>query len=177
VNPRLLDVPLVGLYPITVEQANDALILWQHKLGPVHRPFRQEAFGLELDGRLVAVAISASIVGGPVAGLDRQEVVELARLSASERWACRVMLRLWREACAPRWACWPVKAAVSYSKNSMHSGDLYRFDGWQKVRTDCGGTGGGTWTRKRDKGEAVVGAKTLWVWRYEPARPEAGEER
>lgn len=164
---RLLDVPIVGIHPIDMWNANRLLVEWGHKLGPCERPFRQEAYALEVDARPVAVAVSASIVNGPVAGYDRQQVVELARLGASERWANRVMLRLWRECCAPRWACWPVLAAVSYSVNAMHSGDLYRFDGWEKVRDDAGGSrGGGTWTRKRDANEPVVGKKSLWVWRY-----------
>jgi hypothetical protein len=166
--PRLLDVPISGLYPITLGEANDFLIKVEHDLGPVHRPFRSEAFGLELDDRLIAVAVSASIVHGPVAGYERQEVVELARLGWTERWVGRIMLRYWREVCGPRWANWPVKAAVSYS-NRRHTGDLYRFDGWRKVRDDAGSSGGGAWSRKRYATEAAFGKKTLWCWRYEEA--------
>jgi len=62
-----------------------------------------------------------------------------------------------------------VKAAVSYSHNTMHRGDLYRFDGWEKVKDDCGSSGGGTWGRKRQNTEAVYGRKSLWVYRYEGA--------
>ena len=65
---RLLESPLVGLYPLEVEAANAFLERTGHRLGPCHRPFRQEAFGLELCGDVIAVAISASIVNGPVAG-------------------------------------------------------------------------------------------------------------
>lgn len=166
VQERLLDVPLSGVYPIPVREANDLLVRWEHRLGPCHRPFRQEAYALEVDGRPVAVAISASIVNGPVAGYRREQVVELARLGAGAPWACRVMLRLWREVCAPRWGSWPVEAAVSYSHNAMHPGNLYRFDGWEKVRDDAGSAGGGTWGRSRKNTEAVYGRKTLWVWRY-----------
>jgi len=157
---------MAGLYPTTVAEANAFLERIGHRLGPVHRPFRQEAYALEVDGEAVAIAVSASIVNGPVAGYGRDEVVELARLGATERWANRVMLRLWREACAPRWASWPVRAAVSYSHNAMHRGDLYRFDGWEKVRDDAGSSGGGTWGRTRKNTDAVYGRKTLWVWRY-----------
>lgn len=163
---RLFDVPIVGVFPITVADANTLLVEWGHKLGACNRPFHQEAFALEVQGRPVAVAVSASIVNGPVGGYERNETVELARQAACEPWANRLMIRLWRETCAPLWPCWPVKAAVSYSKNSMHSGDLYRFDGWEKVRTDAGSRGGGGWSRERYAGEAALGPKTLWLWRY-----------
>jgi len=163
---RLLEMPIAGVYPIEVDEANARLVGWEHKLGPCNRPFRQEAYGLEVGGDLVAVAISASIVNGPVAGYQRGQVVELARLGAANRWANRVMLRLWRETCAQLWDCWPVEAAVSYSHNALHGGDLYRFDGWERVRTDAGSSGGGLWSRKREQGDAVYGKKTLWVWRY-----------
>lgn len=172
--PRLLTVPLVGLHPVTLEEANALLVRFGHRLGPVERPFRSECFVLELDGEAVSVAVSASAVSDTIVGeIDgqpieyrRDEVVELARLASSEPWANRVMIRLWREACAPRWTCWPVRAAVSYSKNAMHRGDLYRFDGWTRIRTDAGSSGGGAWSRKRYASDAVHGSKSLWVWRY-----------
>jgi len=153
-----------------VADANHFLTAVGHRLGVCNRPFRQEGYGLELDGRLVAVAISASIVNGPVAGFERQEVVELARLAAAEPWANRVMLRLWREVCAQKWKSWPVKAAISYSHNAMHRGDIYRFDGWERVRDDCGTSGGGGgWSRPRYATQVVAGSKTLWVWRFSDA--------
>lgn len=166
---RLLDVPAVGLYPMPVADANALLLAWGHKLGPCERPFHSEAFALELHGEPISVAISASIVNGPVAGYERTEVVELARQAAAAAWANRVMIRLWREVCAPAWPCWPVRAAVSYSHNGMHRGDLYRFDGWEKVREDSRSGGGGSWGRKRKSTDAVYGSKTLWVYRYREA--------
>jgi hypothetical protein len=173
---RLLTVPIVGLMPMEVEAANALLVEWGHRLGTVNRPFRSEAFALELDGRIIAVAISASTVSATVAEYRRQEVVELARLASdpTQRWATRVMLRLWREACAPRWECWPVRAAISYSKNALHPGDIYRFDGWRKVREDAGGTGGGTYSTKREAGDPLLGPKTLWVWDYTPSLSRRG---
>jgi hypothetical protein len=182
--PRLIEAPMAGLYPITMDEANDFLVRVENKLGPVHRPFHQEAFGYEVDGRLVAVATSGSIVNGPVGaayerngqrmvpfpdrpeGFARNEVVELTRLAATERWMCRLMVRQWRELCAARWASWPAVVAASYSHNAMHSGDLYRFDGWTKVREDAGSAGGGSWSRKRYATDAAHGSKTLWLWRY-----------
>lgn len=168
---RLLEAPMAGLYPLSIDEVNRLLVTrWAHKLGAVNRPFRQEAYALEVNGEPVAVATSGSIVNGPVAGLAREEVVELTRL-AGEPWATRIMLRLWREVCAPAWACWPVKAAVSYSHNALHRGDLYRFDGWQKVREDAGAARPKkTWGREGARPVGSDGFKTLWVWRY----PEAG---
>lgn len=166
ISPRLFDSPLSGVYPVEMDEANYMLCAWGHKLGPCKRPFGQEGYCLEVAGKPVAVAVSASIVHGPVAGYDLKQVVELARLAAGERWACRVMIRLWREACAKLWPHWPVQAAVSYSHNAMHSGNLYRFDGWEKIREDCGSSGGGAWSRKRYAGDAHHGKKTLWLWRY-----------
>jgi hypothetical protein len=153
---------------MSVDEANDLLVAWGHRLGRCERPFHSEAYALELDSRPLAVAISASAVSNTVAGYRRQEVVELARLGRhpDASWVLRVMIRLWRETLAPRWASWPVRAAISYSKNTDVRGDIYRFDGWTKVRDDCGSSGGGAWSRKRYRGDAAHGPKTLWVWRY-----------
>lgn len=105
---------MCGLFPVPVGYANQLLADWGHKLGPVNRPFRSEAFALDVDGRPIAVAVSASIVSASAAGYARQEAV----------------------------------------------------DGWEKVREDCGSSGGGAWSRKRSATDAVQGAKTLWLWRY-----------
>ena len=164
----LVHAPIVGLMPIALQDANRCLDVWGHQLGPVWRPFRSEAFGLELDSRLISVAVSASTVSATVLKYRRGELVELARLCShlDARWATRIMLRLWRQVCAPRWESWSVKAAVSYSHNAQHRGGIYRFDGWTKVKDDCGSSGGGTWTRKRTDQDAAMGKKTLWLWRY-----------
>lgn len=166
--PRLLDLPISGLYPLDIKDANRLLVEWGHRLGEIHRPFTMQAFALELDGEPISVAVSASVVSATVAGYRRTEVVECARLCSrpDSPWANRVALRLWRETCAPRWPDWPVRAAVSYSQNAYHRGDLYRFDGWERVRDDCGSSGGGAWSRQRYAGEAVYGKKSLWLWRY-----------
>lgn len=166
---RLLEFPIAGLVPITNESANDLLVKWEHRLGPCNRPFRTESFALEVDGIPVAVAMTCSIVHGPVAGYQLHQVVELARLASSTRWANRVMLRLWREVCAPRYKCWKPLAAVSYSHNALHGGNTYRLDGWTKVKDDCGTDGsGGNWGRRRAgyANKALHGKKTLWVWEY-----------
>lgn len=169
---RLFDMPLVGLYPLTMERANRLLVAWRHKLGPVERPFGQCAYCLEVGNRVLAVATSGSTVSATVAGYARGEVVELTRLCAfpGNTWLNRVLLRLWREVCAPAWPYWPVKAAVSYSHNAMHRGDIYRTDGWTKVTDRAGFVSGSNYGRGAAE-YAASGYKTLWLWRY---TPEAG---
>lgn len=165
---RLLDAPLGAFTVLDVDTANDLLVEWGHNLGRCERPFRSEAWVLELEGEPVSLALSASAVSDTVAGYRRGEVVELARLCTKpgESWATRIMLRFWRERCAPRWQCWPVKAAIAYSQNAQHPGSIYRTDGWEKVREDAGSSGGGTYSTLRRPGDSHHGAKTLWVWRY-----------
>jgi hypothetical protein len=167
--PRLFEFPMAGLVPISNQSANELLVAWGHKLGPCNRPFRTESYAFEVDSTPVAIAMTCSIVHGPVAGYQVNEVVELARLASCNGWANRIMLRLWRELCAPRYACWQPKAAISYSHNGFHTGDVYRFDGWKKVKENAGSTGkGGNWKR-RGKGyanEVIHGMKTLWIYEY-----------
>lgn len=175
----LINTPIVGVDEIDLSFANELLVRWQHKLGACRRPFRSEAYALSIDSRIIGVAISASTVSKRVTWRDvvdgpcttyyrRTEVVELARLCAAPgiAWANRVLVRIWREVLAPKWACWAVKAAVSYSHNALHAGSLYRHDGWTSMRDDCGSSGGGQWSATRDSGDAVAGKKTLWVWKY-----------
>lgn len=170
-QPRLFVEPMVALMPVDMATANDLLIRWGHRLGTVNRPSRQEAFVLESHGRAVSLATSGIIMSNEVAGYQREEVIELSRLCTdpAESWATRVMLRLWRTHCAPAWSCWEVHAAVFYSQNSQHKGDVYRFDGWEKIREDAGMTsprGTSPKTRNRYATPEALGKKTLWLWRY-----------
>lgn len=165
----LLDVAPVAADTISVAEANALLVAWGHRLGPCTRPFSQRAYVLLVDGEPVSLGMSASAVSGTVAGYRRDQVVELARLCSApgQSWASRVMLRLWREVFAQRWPDWPVVAAVSYSQNAHHRGDLYRFDGWERVRTDAGHPPGRTATwAKYPADHPARGPKSLWVWRY-----------
>lgn len=164
---------VVGLVPIQLDEANALLEEWGHYLGPVNRPFRSEAWALDLDDHPIAVAVGASAVSDTVGNdtvgrYQRAEVVELARLAARERWATRVMLRLWREVSAPRFRLGPDHpapiAAVAYSQNSRHEGAIYRFDGWTLVTDKAGSSGGGAWSRKRYAGDAAHGRKRCWIW-------------
>lgn len=174
---RLGAMPVIaGLVAIDVDEANALLEEWGHYLGPVERPFPPtDAYAFDVDGEPIAVATSDGIVGDTSAGYARCEAVELSRLCVrpGERWATRVMLRLWREKCGPKWRCVKPRsgqsplAAVAYSKNDRHDGRIYRFDGWERVTTRAGSSGGGQWSsRKRAAYDAANGAKTLWVWRY-----------
>lgn len=163
-----------SLFPLAVwdrcddAEADAALVAWGHYLGACDRPFALQSFALRLDGAIVAVAVSASIVSTTVEGLSRFEVVELARLCAhpEHRDLTRVALRLWRKAAALEWVgeyrdSWPVvRAYVSYS-GERHTGDIYRFDGWRRVGSRRRGSkGGGTWTAKRKDSED----KDLWIY-------------
>ena len=164
---------VVGFMPVHLDEANALLAEWGHYLGPVNRPFRSEAWALDLDDQPIAVAVGASAVSDTVAGYQRAEVVELARLAARERWATRVMLRLWREVAAPRFRLGPDHpapvAAIAYSQNSRHEGAIYRFDGWTLVSENAGSSGGGAWSRKRYAGDAAHGRKRCWLWPLEDA--------
>lgn len=187
--------PVAGLLPVPLARANSLLEQWGHYLGPVNRPFGSQSWTFEVDSKPLAVAVSCSTVSEHVTYLDslavyrmtakgrigeqvgeltyrvrlkRGEIVELARLCAAPgaNWATRPMVRLWREVAAPRWPYWPLSAAIAYSQNSRHEGDIYRWDGWMKAADNCGSSGGGAWSRKRYATDAVHGRKRLWLWRY-----------
>lgn len=161
-------LPVIAVEQVTPAEANPWLVKWDHPLGACNRPFRQEAHLLVVDGRVAAATISASIVSAKCDRYRRGEVVELARIGRSDDfpWAMRPMLRLWRAVLALRWACWPVRAAVSYALPG-YSGNIYGFDGWRRVGEVQRSGGGGTWS-KAPKVNALPGRKTLWVFDYQP---------
>lgn len=163
----LATMPVAGFAPIPVGDANRLIDRWGHNLGACRRPFDKRAWTLDIDGRPISVAIGASIVSDHVDGRDRSEVLELARLCTDpdERWATRIMLRMWRQLAPARWPHWPVKALYAYSQNDRHDGRIYRFDGWTKVTDRAGHSGGGgAWTRPRYASDVAHGPKTLWRW-------------
>lgn len=162
--------PMVSFDHCDKSKANALLEEWGHYLGECRRPFGRQDFALCLDGMPLAIATSASTVSAKCGGMDRTSVVELARLvrHPDHPWVTRVALRLWREVGAPAWLHWPVAAAVAYSANDRHEGRIYRFDGWERVHVGKRrATGGGTWTKKRDKSDPSTSPKTLWRWRYQ----------
>jgi hypothetical protein len=168
-----------GLRGVPIVEANRLLVAWGHYLGACRRPFGQQAWALVVGAEPVAVAVSASPVAATTAGYRRSQLVELARLCSAERWATRVMLRLWREVAGPAWPYWPARAAIAYSQNDRHEGRIYRFDGWERVTARAGSNGGGAWSRPRHPGDMVHGPNTLWLWRYNdpPDQPPATEQR
>lgn len=170
VTGRPLLLPAAGLAVVPLNEANRLLAAWGHDLGPVHRPFGSQAWVLHVGAEPVSAAVSVSTVSAVTAGYLRTQLVKLGRLCSREPWANRVMLRLWREVAAPRWPYWKPFAAVSYSLNSRHDGQLYRFDGWTKITAGAGSHGGGAWSRPQYAAPAAHGPKTLWLWRYPPQK-------
>jgi hypothetical protein len=187
-------IPVAGLLPVPLDEANRLITEWGHSLGPVERPFGAEAWVLEVESRPVSVAVSGSTVSKHIAWtetttegdgddlevvvtrheLKRGEVVELARLCTApgQRWATRPMVRLWREVAAPRWPYWHPVAAVSYSQNDKHEGSIYRFDGWTRIASNKARSGGGgsrSWSSAVRLGDVSYGSKSLWMWRYDDA--------
>lgn len=147
----------VTFAPISREDLNACLVAWGHKMGPVRRPTGGWSHGLVHDGELVAVVATDTLIRERVAGLTRHEAVELSRLCAARPDLCRVALRLWRafvfpalcEECGFVWG-------VSYQDAAIHSGGLYRFDGWVRLATSRSGTD----SRSGRKGRR----KIVWGW-------------
>jgi len=162
----LLIDPLISFDAISLDEANAALVAWEHKMGPFNRPNfgnRVRCHGLRHNGDLIGCAITDRAIASEVAGLPRDGIVELARVCAARRDLNRVIVRLWREFVLPA-ICreWGATTAISYQDAVLHSGDLYRFDGW----TAIGKSSSGTDKRSNRKGRS----KIIWAW---PA-PAAG---
>jgi antitoxin VapB len=134
-------------------------------MGPLNRPteYGFGAHGLRHSGRLVAVTAWSALIRENCAGIDflpRETTTELSRVCAERPGLCRVAVRLWREfvfpgVCQARGHEW----AVSYQDTHLHSGDLYRFDGWSKLGVF---KSGGFDPRTGRKG------RTGFVWGWSP---------
>lgn len=167
-------VPAFAMEPCDDVTADTLLERWEHPLGPCNRPFGRQDWLMAIDGEPVAVCVSASTVSDTVAGYARGQVVELARIARhpAHRFVLRVALRLWRVYLAERWPYWPVAAAVSYALPGT-PGDIYRFDGWERVGAVRPSGGSGTWTRARPRVNDVAdGRKTLWRYRFDRGEGE-----
>lgn len=157
--------PDVVFRPIDRGTLNQCLVAWGHKMGPVRRPTVGWSHALLVDGEPVAVVATDTLIRPRVAGLSRHDAIELSRLCAARPDLSRVILRLWRglvfpilcQECGFVWA-------VSYQDAAIHSGNLYRFDGWVRLATSRSGTD----PRSGRKGRR----KVIWGW-----RDEAGEQR
>ena len=157
-------VPLQHIERIENADADRALIAWGHKMGPCRRvQGALVSHGMFAHGRLCAVSVTADLVRESCAGLTRREAIELARLCADRPDLCRPMLRIWREFVFPHFGRpW----AVSYQDEALHSGNVYRFDGWVQLREHARS---GTDSRSGRKGRS----KTVWGWHADPAQRAA----
>lgn len=156
--------PLISFDAIGRDECNDALLRWGHKMGPHNRPDTGVArfHGLRHTGKLVAVTAGDALLAREVAGLNRSQAWELARVCAARPDLCRVIVRLWREFVFPstsiaRGYSW----AVSYQDAALHSGGLYRFDGWISLAVSRSGTD----QRSGRKGRS----KVIWGWHPDEA--------
>ena len=157
--------PLVIFEEIPLEEANEALLSWGHKMGPINRPMNgtvvsgggDTAHGLRFEGQLVGLTVTSTLISPNVAGrldLTRDNTIELSRLCSSSPHLCRLVLRMWREFVF-RPMRWPF--AISYQDAKLHSGDTYRFDGWKQI----GKSRSGTDTRSGRPGRSKV------IWMFE----------
>jgi hypothetical protein len=127
---------------------NLLLVEWEHRMGPVRRPNRGWSHGLFHGDVPVAVVATDRLIRERVADLDR---------TAARPDLSRVALRLWRAfvfpaICAEGGYGW----AVSYQDALLHSGNLYRFDGWVTIGRSRSGV---------DKRTARQGrSKVIWGW-------------
>jgi antitoxin VapB len=153
--------PVIRFERIANDEANALLVKWQHKMGPLNRPFPGEAYALIHIADPVCVVTHGCLitqhVGGGLSHITRENGVELSRLCAARPGLCRVGLRLWREFVFPSLGC---QFAVSYQDADIHNGNTYRFDGWKRM----GFSRSGTDQRSGRKGRN----KWIWVWSAEP---------
>lgn len=64
-----------------------------------------------------------------------------------------MVLRLWREFVFPAMG---YQFAISYQDAALHSGNLYRFDGWTRIGYSSSGTDARSGRRGRNK--------FIWQW-------------
>jgi antitoxin VapB len=156
--------PLATFDEIPLSEANVLLVRWGHKMGALERgnSAALHCHALIVHGDPVGLACTSSLirerVGGGLGHLTRSNTVELSRLCAAEPWACRVVLRMWREIVFPALG---YAAAISYQDAHLHSGNIYRFDGWRRAGYSHSGNDSRTGRRGRDK--------YIWVWPVEAA--------
>jgi antitoxin VapB len=152
-----LRFPTVTLEEIGRPELNVWLTAWQHRMGPIRRPYSGWAHALLQDGRPVAVASTDRLIRQQAAGLTRSEAVELSRLGASRPDLSRAMLWLWRVFVFPELAiAHGFRWAISYQDKAMHKGNLYRFDGWIALALSNSGTDSRSGRRGR--------RKVVWGW-------------
>ena len=167
--------PLVWFDRIDRREANQLLIEWQHKMGPIKRQVDSEVCHVLIaSGAPVALTAASTLirenVGGGLGHLTRENTIELSRLCASRSGLCRIALRIWREFVFPGLG---FPSAISYQDADLHSGATYRFDGWQRVGFSHSGTG--HQPPEVRSGRAAAGerkkGRDKWIWRWPPELP------
>lgn len=158
----MLVAPLAHLDAIERADLNRLLVRWGHRMGAYTRPsYAIEAHHALFErGEPVAVTAAGETVREVVGqtGIRREQCVELARLCAARRDLCRPMLRLWREMVFPALAAVHGRQlAVSYQDEALHTGDVYRFDGWLEI---CRAGRGGPDSRTGRPGRRMK----VWAW-------------
>lgn len=161
----MLVPPIAHIESIDRAELNRLLVRWEHRMGEYTRPtYAFEAHhALFQNGEPVAVSAAGETAREVVGqtGITRAEAVELVRLCAVRRDLCRPMLRLWREMVLPGIASvHHRRIAVSYQDEALHTGDIYRFDGWQLLGK---GGGGGIDARTGRSGRKMK----IWGWPVE----------
>lgn len=157
--------PLISFDTIDRAELNNCLRTWGHKMGPWERPdFGDDCLhGLRHHGELVGVTAAAGMISPATCGLSRAHAFELGRVCAARRDICRVVIRIWREFVFPA-ICkangW--QWVISYQDAVLHSGDLYRFDGWVRL----GRSNSGTDQRSGKRGRR----KVIWGWHADAAQ-------
>jgi hypothetical protein len=159
----------------------------EHPAGrPYTRPFGSMAFVMEDRGRQAAAVVLASTVNASVCklrGWHRYNTVDLARIARSpdrrDTQCLRAVLRIARDYLAPLWLGiypkWDARSAAlcgqpqieALSSTSLPGtpGQLYRFDGFERIRVSKGAKGGGH--QRPSAANAIAdGARGLWVYRY-----------
>ena len=144
-------------FPQSAIDLNLLLVEWGHRMGPVRRPNHGWSHGLFHAGEPVAVVATDRLIRERVAGFERSEAIELSRLATARPDLSRVVLRLWRAfvfpaICAEGGYEW----AVSYQDAVLHTGNLYRFDGWVTIGRSRSGIDSRTARRGRNK--------VIWGW-------------
>lgn len=167
----MLFAPIQHIDAIDRADLNRLLVAWGHRMGAYSRPsYAIEAhYAMFEHGEPVAVAAAGETVREVVGqtGIRREQCVELARLCAVRPGLCRPMLRLWREMVFPALATMHGRAlAVSYQDEALHTGDVYRFDGWLMIGR---GGGGGADARTGRAGRRMK----IWAWPPDAARSVA----
>lgn len=155
----MLIEPLGSFDLIDRDEANDCLVRWGHKHGPNNRPvFRAPIdFGLRQRGELVAIAMADTLIRS-TCELNRHDAFELSRLCAAAPRLSRLMLRMWTEVGYPEIVrTWGTPWALSYQDATQHTGNLYRFDGWVRLRFTSGGSDPRALATTKS-------ARKRWIW-------------